>query len=93
MILGIILRDQTDANIKVVADDLANNYYNKSQVDSKFTSVYIFKGSVDTIEDLPTEGNVIGDVWNVRKMIPTGTWTSEGWDALGGTAELASLTR
>lgn len=85
-------KDQTDANIKVVADDLANNYYNKSQVDSKFTSVYIFKGSVDTIEDLPTEGNVIGDVWNVRKNDTNYAWTSEGWDALGGTAELASLT-
>ena len=85
-------KDQTDANIKVVADDLANNYYNKSQVDSKFTSVYIFKGSVDTIEDLPTEGNVIGDVWNVRKNDTNYAWTSEGWDALGGTAELVSLT-
>lgn len=85
-------KDQTDANIKVVTDDLANNYYNKSQVDSKFTSVYIFKGSVDTIEDLPTEGNVIGDVWNVRKNDTNYAWTSEGWDALGGTAELASLT-
>lgn len=85
-------KDQTDANIKVVADDLANNYYNKSQVDSKFTSVYIFKGSVDTIEDLPTEGNIIGDVWNVRKNDTNYAWTSEGWDALGGTAGLASLT-
>lgn len=85
-------KDQTDANIKVVADDLANNYYNKSQVDSKFTSVYIFKGSVDTIGDLPAEGNVIGDVWNVRKNDTNYAWTSEGWDALGGTAELASLT-
>lgn len=85
-------KDQTDANIKVVADDLANNYYNKSQVDSKFTSVYVFKGSVDTIEDLPIEGNVIGDVWNVRKNDTNYAWTSEGWDALGGTAELASLT-
>lgn len=85
-------KDQTDANIKVVADDLANNYYNKSQVDSKFTSVYIFKGSVDTVEDLPAEGNVIGDVWNVRKSDTNYAWTSEGWDALGGTAELSSLT-
>lgn len=85
-------KDQTDANIKVVADDLANNYYNKSQVDSKFTSVYIFKGSVDSVEDLPTEGNVIGDVWNVRKNDTNYAWTSEGWDALGGTTELASLT-
>lgn len=80
-------KDQTDANIKVVADDLANNYYNKSQVDSKFTSVYIFKGSVDTIEDLPTEGNIVGDVWNVRKNDTNYAWTSEGWDALGGTAD------
>lgn len=85
-------KDQTDVNIKVVADDLANNYYNKSQVDSKFTSVYIFKGSVDTIEDLPTEGNIVGDVWNVRKNDTNYAWTSEGWDALGGTTELASLT-
>lgn len=85
-------KDQTDANIKVVADDLANNYYNKSQVDSKFTSVYIFKGSVDSVEALPTEGNVIGDVWNVRKNDTNYAWTSEGWDALGGTAELSSLT-
>lgn len=85
-------KDQTDASIKVVADDLANNYYNKSQVDSKFTSVYIFKGSVDSVEDLPTEGNVIGDVWNVRKNDTNYAWTSEGWDALGGIAELASLT-
>lgn len=85
-------KDQTDASIKVVADDLANNYYNKSQVDSKFTSVYIFKGSVDSVEDLPTEGNVIGDVWNVRKNDINYAWTSEGWDALGGTAELSSLT-
>ena len=85
-------KEQTDANIKVVSDDLANNYYNKSQVDSKFTSVYIFKGSVDSIEDLPAEGNVIGDVWNVRKSDTNYAWTSEGWDALGGTAELASAT-
>lgn len=49
-------KDQTDANIKVVADDLANNYYNKSQVDSKFTSIKANK--LETIEVTGT-GNVI----------------------------------
>lgn len=49
-------KDQTDANIKVVADDLANNYYNKSQVDSKFTSLKANK--LETIEVTGT-GNVI----------------------------------
>lgn len=56
-------KDQTDANIKVVADDLANNYYNKSQVDSKFTSVTqditnIKANKLETIEVTGT-GNVI----------------------------------
>ena len=49
-------KDQTDANIKVVADDLANNYYNKSQVDSKFTSLKANK--LETVEVTGT-GNVI----------------------------------
>ena len=49
-------KDQTDANIKVVADDLTNNYYNKSQVDSKFTSLKANK--LETIEVTGT-GNVI----------------------------------
>ena len=49
-------KDQTDANIKVVADDLANNYYNKSQVDSKFTAIKANK--LETIEVTGT-GNVI----------------------------------
>ena len=59
-------KDQTDANIKVVADDLANNYYNKSQVDSKFTSVTqditnIKANKLETIEVTGT-GNVITTV-------------------------------
>lgn len=57
-------KDQTDANIKVVADDLANNYYNKSQVDSKFTSVItqditnLKANKLETVEVTGT-GNVI----------------------------------
>ena len=37
-------KDQTDANIKVVADDLANNYYNKSQADELFVKKEAGKG-------------------------------------------------
>lgn len=37
-------KDQTDANIKVVADDLANNYYNKSQADARFVQKEKGKG-------------------------------------------------
>lgn len=55
-------KDQTDANIKVVADDLANNYYNKSQVDSKFTSRTIwgqaFDGSANVSGNMTGVGNI-----------------------------------
>lgn len=37
-------KDQTDANIKVVSDDLANNYYNKSQADARFVQKEEGKG-------------------------------------------------
>lgn len=37
-------KDQTDANIKVVADDLANNYYNKSRADGLFVKKEAGKG-------------------------------------------------
>lgn len=37
-------KDQTDTNIKVVADDLANNYYNKSQADARFVQKEEGKG-------------------------------------------------
>lgn len=37
-------KDQTDTNIKVVADDLANNYYNKSQADELFVKKEAGKG-------------------------------------------------
>lgn len=49
------------------------------------------KGSVQTYADLPTENNVVGDVYNVideHDEYGAGTnfaWTTEGtWDALGG---------
>ena len=73
------------------------NYYTKSQtytkeeVDNKTTNVYRAKGSVQTYQDLPTENNQVGDVYNVIEAYedyPAGTnfvWTDTStWDALGG---------
>ena len=73
------------------------NYYTKSQtytkeeIDNKTTNVYRAKGSVQTYQDLPTENNQVGDVYNVIEAYndyPAGTnfvWTDTStWDALGG---------
>ena len=70
----------------------------KTYVDDKvadaITSVYRVKGTKATAEELPTSGQVTGDVWNIASAStygPAGTnvvWTGSGWDALGGTVDL-----
>lgn len=68
-----------------------NQTYSKEEIDNKTTNVYRAKGSVQTYQDLPTEGNQVGDVYNVIEAYqdyPAGTnfvWTDTStWDALGG---------
>lgn len=52
--------------------------------------VYTYKGSKDTYEELPTEDNAVGDVWNVvaaHEGYAAGmnyAWNGTDWDAIGG---------
>lgn len=56
---------------------------------AKVVNVYHFKGSCLTA-DLPSEGNAVGDTWNLEddsSYGPAGTnvaWTGTEWDALSG---------
>jgi hypothetical protein len=71
----------------------------ETTINSKIASAYFVKGSKSTYNDLPDSGNVVGDVWNVINAVeingefyPAGTnwvYTSDGWDALGGTIDLS----
>lgn len=62
----------------------------------KLAGVYTYRGSKATFAELPKEGLVAGDVWNVEEKVgdhPAGTnwaWTGEAWDALAGTIDLSS---
>lgn len=70
----------------------------KDEIDTLKTSlstVYIYKGSVDTYDALPKEATT-GDTYNVVAAYgntPAGTnyaWNGENWDALGGSVDLSS---
>ena len=70
-------KDQTDANIKVVADDLANNYYNKSQADARF--VHQVEG-----KDLSTNDYSNADknkVDNLNSYVTSGSFTQDANNA------------
>ena len=62
--------------------------YTKEEVDAKVSSVYRFRGSVTTYNDLPTEGNVQGDVWNVEDTGANYAWDGTKWDKLSETIDL-----
>lgn len=72
------------------------NIYTKAEVDAKVSSVMRYKGSKDTYAELPSEGNEIGDVWNVvgadaANGVRAGdnfAWNGTGWDNLGGAVVL-----
>ena len=62
----------------------------------KLVGVYTYRGSKATFNELPKEGLVQGDVWNVEEKVgehPAGTnwaWTGEEWDALAGSIDLSA---
>ena len=62
--------------------------YTKTEVDAKVSSVYRFRGSVATYSDLPTTGQVVGDVWNVEDTGANYAWSGTEWDKLSETVDL-----
>lgn len=75
-----------------VTNTLANYYtksetYTQSEVDSAIssavTSAYKYKGSVATIQDLPSSGQTVGDVYDVQATGVNYAWNGTTWDALG----------
>lgn len=88
----------TNAALALKADK--SDTYTKSQVDAKLSGAYKVKGS-STFENLPTEGNVVGDVYNITnafdlddKHYDPGTnvvWTEEGWNPLSGSFDTTAI--
>ena len=62
--------------------------YTKTEVDAKVSSVYRFRGSVATYANLPTTGQVVGDVWNVEDTGANYAWSGTEWDKLSETVDL-----
>ena len=66
------------------------DYATQAYVNQKIAGVYIYKGSVDTVDNLPTSDAEVGDVYNVNDTGANYAWTGSEWDNLGGIADLSS---
>lgn len=86
---GASRRTLTDRHVKSLKDQQANmNSVNisinktNSAIGSIAEIAYKEKASVETKNDLPTEGNEIGDVRKVVAETRRYVWTESGWDKL-----------
>ena len=81
---------QAALDLKANATDVytKSETYTKEEVDAKVTSVYRFRGSVETFDDLPETGLTVGDVYNVEENGANYAYTEDGWDKLGETIDL-----
>lgn len=93
--------------ITTVANNLATHeadFSNPHKVTAEqlgLTAVYQYKGSVATYADLPTTGQKVGDVWNVKTADPDHgikagdnvAWDGAQWDTLGGNHDLSGYAQ
>lgn len=93
--------------ITTVANNLATHeadFSNPHKVTAEqlgLTAVYQYKGSVATYADLPTTGQKVGDVWNVKTADPDHgikagdnvAWDGAQWDILGGNHDLSGYAQ
>ena len=69
--------------------------YTKTELDGKLVGAMRFKGNVDTYSDLPSTGQVHGDMWNVLDTGDNYAWNSDtsSWDNLSGVVNLADYAK
>lgn len=90
--------------VKNALDEHKADYNNPHKVTAAqlgLTTVYKYKGSVETYADLPTSEQQIGDVWNVETADPDHgikagdnvAWDGAQWDTLGGNHDLSGYAQ
>lgn len=71
----------------------AGDVYSKEEVDAKVNAVYKFKGSAENLAALPTEGNTLGDVYNLQDTGMNVAWDGSNWDYLGIDVDLSGYVQ
>ena len=70
----------------------SDDAYTKSEIDTKLTGGMHYKGSVQTVADLPASGNEVGDFYNVVATGENYAWDGTAWDQTGSMVDLQPIT-
>lgn len=55
----------------------------QTAISTAVAGAYTYKGSVASVDDLPSSGNTTGDVYDVQDTGMNYAWNGSAWDALG----------
>lgn len=66
--------------------------YTKTEIDQKISGGMHYKGSVQTVADLPASGNEIGDFYNIIATGENYAWDGSAWDLTGSIVDLQPIT-
>lgn len=80
--------DYTASQVGAIPITMAETFAQKSDI----TGVYIYRGSVAAYDDLPSEDQTVGDVYNVEENDMNYGWTGTVWDPLGQIFQIDYLT-
>lgn len=91
------IQGQMDLSLYAKSADIDRTYAKKTDI----TTVYKYRGSVNTYAELPVNGNAVGDVYNVvaadaSHEIKAGdnvVWNGNAWDNLSGVVDLSAYIK
>lgn len=66
----------------------AEAVYTKAEIDAKISATFRYKGKIDSVDGLPTEGNEAGDVYKVAD--DSYVWNGTSWDQLDQDVDLSA---
>lgn len=87
--MAIEVDGKTYRNLPEQVEENANNIQWLLETIQSFGNVMRYCGSVATYDDLPTEDNKVGDVYNVIDTGNNYAWDGEGWDEISSIVDLS----
>ena len=86
---GIEIQDNV---VKAIPYTAGNNIsINENKEISCDISTMNFKGTVETYEQLPTDGQDVGDVWNISSTNTNYCWNGSDWVTIGSSVDISGL--
>ena len=80
------------ATLGTMAGENTSTYYTKTEVDGMVSAGMHYKGTVASYSNLPTTGQVVGDLWNVTDTGANYAWNGTTWDKMSDVNALPNST-